>query len=139
MKYCEKYNIPLALENIGYHELLKYCFDNIDSEYLKFCFDIGHQNVFDDGFDNLKEFGDKLITLHLHSNNGEKDEHTLKKYGNIDWEDFAKRLAKINPDINLDYEILMQTRHGERAEEVLQETYKEACELEKMIQKYKNL
>ncbi len=138
LKYCEKHDIPLALENIGHFKLLKYTFDNINSPYLKFCFDIGHQNVFEPEYDNLKYFGDKLITLHLHSNNGQKDEHTLKKYGNIDWESFAKWLAKNNPNINLDYEILMNTRYGETPEEVLAETYKEACELEKMIEKYKN-
>lgn len=139
LKYCEKYDIPLALENIGHFALLKVVFDTIENKYLKFCFDIGHQNVFEKEYDCLKEFGDKLITLHLHSNNGVEDEHTLKKYGNIDWETFAKRLAKLNPNINLDYEILMHTRHCERASDVLREVYAEACELEKMIEKYKNI
>ena len=138
LKYCEKYNIPLALENIGHFETLKATFDNIKSDYLKFCFDIGHQNCFEPETDNLDYFGDKLIALHLHSNMGNCDEHTLKKYGNIDWENFAKRLAKLNPNINLDYEILMRTKHCETAEDVLKETYTEACELEKMIEKYKN-
>ena len=138
LKHCEKYKMPLALENIGFTNTLRKTFDTIKSDYLKFCFDIGHQNVYDKGYDCLKEFGDKLITLHLHSNMGQRDEHTLKKYGNIDWDNFAKRLAKINPNINLDYEILMHTRHCEKAEEVLDEVYKEACELEAMIGKYKN-
>lgn len=137
LKYCEKYNIPLALENIGWFKTLKATFENIKSDYLKFCFDIGHQNCFEPEIDNLSFFGDKLITLHLHSNMGQKDEHTLKKYGNIDWENFAKRIAKLNPNINLDYEILMHTRHCERADNVLEEVYNEACELEKMIEKYK--
>ena len=139
LKYCEKYHIPLALENIGKFKTLKATFDNIKSNYLKLCFDIGHQNCLEPEIDNLSYFGDKLIALHLHSNMGEKDEHTLNKYGNVDWDNFAKRLAKINPDINLDYEILMFTRHGEKPEEVLKEVYNQACELEKMIDKYKNI
>ena len=134
---CKKYNIPLALENIGFYELLKYCFDNIQDDNLKLCFDIGHQNCFDIRHDILDEFGDKLIALHLHSNNGEYDEHTLNKYGNIDWQNFAKKLAKLNPNINLDYEILMHTRHCESAVDVLKEVYSQACELEKMIDEYK--
>ncbi len=138
LKVCEKLGVPLALENVGYHKLLRYCFSNIKSDYLKLCFDIGHQNVFEPQYDVLEEFGDKLITLHLHSNMGEKDEHTLNKYGNVDWEAFAKRLAKLNPNINLDYEILMHTRHCESASDVLKEVYEQACELEKMIEKYKN-
>ena len=137
LAYCEKYNIPLALENIGHFKTLKATFDNIKSEYLKFCFDIGHQNCYEPEIDNLEYFGDKLIALHLHSNMGKRDEHTLNKYGNVDWENFAKRLSKLNPDINLDYEILMHTRHCEYYEEVLSEVYTQACELEQMIEKYR--
>ena len=137
LKYCEKYKIPLALENIGQFKTLKATFDNIKNDYLKFCFDIGHQNCFEPEIDNLDYFGDKLVALHLHSNMGQKDEHTLNKYGNIDWDKFAQRLAKINPNINLDYEILMHTRHGEKPKEVLQQVYEQACELEKLIEKYK--
>ena len=136
LAYCEKYSIPLAIENIGHFSIMKYVFDSIDSPLLKLCFDIGHQNVFEKNKDILSVYGDKLICLHLHSNMGEKDEHTLAKYGNIDWASFAKRIAKINPNINLDYEIFMSTRHCDSAEDVLSEVYKEACNLEKMIEKY---
>lgn len=138
LKYCEKYKIPLALENIGKFKTLKATFDNVKSDYLKFCFDIGHQNCLEPQIDNLSYFGNKLIALHLHSNMGNADEHTLNKYGNIDWDSFARRLAKINPTINLDYEIVMCTRHCEKPEDVLSEVYKQACELEKMIEKYSN-
>lgn len=137
LKYCKKYNVPLALENIGQFKTLKATFDNVKNDYLKFCFDIGHQNCLEPEIDNLSYFGDKLIALHLHSNMGKRDEHTLNKYGNVDWEAFAKRLAKLNPNINLDYEIMMCTRHCERANDVLEEVYKQACELEEMIEKYK--
>lgn len=137
LKYCQKYNTPLALENVGQFETLKATFDSIKNDYLKFCFDIGHQNCLEPEIDNLNYFGDKLIALHLHSNMGNKDEHTLNKYGNIDWENFAKRLAKLNPNINLDYEIFMHTRNCENANDVLTEVYNQACELEKMIEMYK--
>ena len=133
---CEKLDVPMALENIGNYKLLTDIFGTIKSDYLKFCFDIGHQNVFDKDKDALAAFGDKLICLHLHSNMGEEDEHTLNKYGNIDWDAFAKRLAQLNPNIVLDYEILMHTRHCEKPEEVLSEVYKQACELEEKIAKY---
>ena len=45
---------------------------------------------------------------HLHKreyNNGKKDEHTLNKYGNIDWDLLAKKLSNCN-EVNLDYELL---------------------------------
>lgn len=138
LTYCEKYNIPLAIENLLTNkEIFCYVFNNIKSEYLKFCFDIGHQNITKKDFDFLEKYFDKLICLHLHSNMGDKDSHTLNKYGNIDWNRFAKKLATLDKPINLDYEILMVKREDETEKEVAQECIKQAKQLEEMINKYK--
>ena len=137
LKVCEKFDVPLAVENIGYQHLFEQIFATIKSDYLKFCYDIGHNNYFDPDFDYLSKYGNKLIALHLHSNDGTADMHTLNKYGNVNWDAFAKKIAKINPNINLDYEILMKKSGGETENEVVEETFKQACELEKLIEKYK--
>ena len=63
--------------------------------------------------------------------------HTLNKYGCINWDKIAQKLAKAN-EVNLDYELLMNYRQNETMKEVLRETFKEAQELEEMIKKYKN-
>lgn len=135
LKIAEKYNIPLAFENLNDDECLAYIFENLKHPLVKFCYDIGHNNCFHPDKDYLALYGDKLITLHLHSNDGTYDMHTLNKYGNVNWEEFARKLAKINPNINLDYEILMLYRKNETILEVLQETIKQATALEKMILK----
>ncbi len=154
LKYCEKYNIPLALENLNKNnKLLDATYKNIKSDYLKFCYDAGHAHAFEPEIDHLTKYKDKVITLHLHDNLGpnvpiekyEKigyfktnpDMHTLNKYGNIKWNEIAKKLALLDRDINLDYEILMCYRKNETPIEVLEETYKQACKLEKLILKYK--
>ena len=133
LKYCEKYNVPLAIENIRKRECLDYVFKNINSDYLKFCFDIGHSNVFAVNDDYLKDYGNKLYCLHLHDNMGQNDDHTLNKYGNIDWEKFALCLKELNYQNNLDYEILMNVKDNETAEETLKEVLKQAKELEQLI------
>ena len=61
----------------------------------------------------------------------EEDQHTLNKYGNLDWENLAKVLAKAKQDISLDYEILNKLENN--AEEVLSTVYNQACELENLI------
>ncbi len=163
LKLCEKLNIPLALENLSNNsKCLEFMFKNINSDYLKFCWDVGHNNVFTPEIDFATIYKDKLITLHLHDNlganvtdeefeklgykniyiNGESrkynpDMHTLNKYGNIDWEDIAKKLAKIKYPLNLDYEVMMVYRKNETSQETLKQVFSQACELEKMIMKHK--
>ncbi len=137
LKVCHKQNIPLAIENlIDLHPFFE-CFKNIDDDYLKFCWDVGHSNCFAKNLDFVRDMKDKLITLHLHDNNGKEDQHTLNKYGTINWDEIAKILASLDHEINLDYEILMKYRQNETPEEVVKETYRQACELEKLILKYK--
>lgn len=63
--------------------------------------------------------------------------HTLNKYGNIDWDIIAEKLSKINPNINLDYEVMMCYRKKETSTEVLKSVYIQACELEQKIKKCK--
>ena len=129
----------LAVENINYQKPFIDIFDNIDHLYLKFCYDSGHNNCFDPDFDYLEKYGDKLICLHLHDNNGIQDQHTLNKFGTIDWNKIAKKLAKLNLDnISLDYEILMYGGIKVSEDECLKETFKQAVELEYLVNKYKS-
>ena len=138
LKYAKTFNTPLAIENIDHNKCFFDIFERIDNPYLKFCYDIGHSNVWNKDVDFLEKYGDKLICLHLHDNCGNHDDHTLNKYGTIDWEKFAQKIAKINPEINLDYELLLCTKpDNETAESVVYEVYKQGKELEKFIEKYK--
>lgn len=154
LKYSSKYNIPLALENLNNNsKLLDKIFKTIKNDYLKFCWDVGHNHAFAPEIDFYSLYKNKLIALHLHDNLGKDvspevyekigyksnspDMHTLNKYGSIDWDDIALKLSKLKNSINLDYEVLMCYRKNETAKEVLQEVYKQACELEKLIVKYK--
>ena len=139
LNICEKVNVPLAIENINDKNAFIETFENVKSDYLKFCYDAGHGNVFDKDFDYLTKYLDKLICLHLHSNSGKSDQHTLNKYGNVNWNKIARTLAKCPNDFNLDYEIIMCYRQNETEDEVLKETIKQANELEKMIEKNKKI
>ena len=55
------------------------------------------------------------------------------------WDKLAKQLAQINYSGNLDYETLMVVKGDENLVEVAKEVYKQACELESMIKKYKKV
>ena len=136
LKVCEKLDVPIALENLDANkELLMKIFDNYSSKYFKFCYDSGHNNCFDPEFDWLSKYADRLIALHLHDNMGDKDSHTINKYGNIDWDKIAMKLSKCN-NVNLDYEILMYKRSEETAEEIARICFQQAVELENKIKFY---
>ncbi|MBO5394983.1 MAG: sugar phosphate isomerase/epimerase [Clostridia bacterium] len=136
LKVCEKYDMPLAIENLLSSAIFNDVFQNIQHPYLKFCYDSGHDNCDKCDFDYFKLYGDKLITLHLHDNDGTSDQHTLNCVGSIDWKRVAKNIKKYNPTINLDYEIIyLKNAQHFTEEEVLDEVKKQADELEKMIEK----
>lgn len=140
LKVCKEYNIPLAVENINDDKTFFATFKEIDDPYLKFCYDSGHNHTF---YPNTDYFADeklvsKLIALHLHDNLGMGDIHTLNKYGSIDWDKVAKNLAKVNNDISLDYELLFKEKPAETPEEIIKIAFEQACELERLIEKYKN-
>ena len=139
LKICTKLNVDLAIENLcNNYEVFEKVFKNINHRNLKFCYDAGHHNIWMKEIDFLEKYGDKLIALHLHSNKGTYDNHTLSKYGNIDWDKIAEKLAKL-PRVNLDYELLMVYKPKNiTAERVLEECMKEAKFLQDRIAYYRN-
>lgn len=139
LKYCEKIDVPIAIENVEDVKIFSSTFDNIEHPYLKFCCDVGHQNIFDDKFNYLEKYKDKLVALHLHDNNGIDDQHTLNKYGTIDWKKIASYLKDF-PNIVLDYELLMKYNPENLDEKtILPEAKKQADELEALIEKQRKI
>lgn len=130
---CEKLNVPLAIENIDCQKLFLEVFEKISSHMLKFCYDSGHNHVYDPDFNYLTKFSDKLIALHLHDNDGTADQHTLNKFGNINWKAIAKKL-KGHEDISLDYEILYRAKNNLTEKDVLAIVKNQADELERLIE-----
>lgn len=92
---AERLNVNIAVENMSHPEYLDYFFRNIHSERLGFCFDSGHCNVFAPEHDLLTQYGDKLMALHLHDNDGVDDWHSLPFSGNINWNEIAGKLSRI--------------------------------------------
>lgn len=133
---CEKYDLPIAIENLESERLFRDIFSNIEHKYMGLCYDVGHNHCFSPNFDVLGEYGDKLLTLHLHDNMGKHDDHTLNLFGDINWDEVARKLARCK-ECNLDYELLMPDTHGLTEEECLDLCFKQGKELEFLIDKYR--
>lgn len=138
---AEQKGINIALENLRKPEYLRYVFDNINSERLKFCFDSGHQNCRTPNEDFLSQYGNKLVALHLHDNEGlihlegPEDQHRLPFDGTIDWHKIMRNLKQIGYQgsvaleiTNLGYEHLIDNPF-----EFLQLAFDRAKKLQQMI------
>lgn len=103
LEFCEKIGVQLAIENMLPGKVgervsdVQNLISVFDSEYIGICFDTSHANVVShDAPNEIKGCSDKLLTIHVSDNNGEKDQHYLPFNGNIDWRSFWRELNNLN-------------------------------------------
>lgn len=107
LNYCEQKKIVLCLENLRSLSHLSYVFSNLQSPFLKFCFDSGHANYMTHNAMSFPwdEYGKYLYCLHLNDNDGTKDTHSIPFTGNIDWIKISKEIYSLNANCNLTLEV----------------------------------
>jgi len=133
---AEKNNVNIALENVYRPEYIDSLFKNIKSDRLKYCYDSGHENCFTPGYDFLAKYGDKLAALHLHDNDGARDEHLLPFMGNVKWERIMAHLKRLGYKGPLAFEIDSQyidVTKEYTASEYLAEAFKRGSKLLNLI------
>ncbi len=89
---AEDNGVILAFENLRIVSYLDAMLSSTNSPNAKFCFDIGHENIYNGGKGVLEKYEDRLAALHIHDNHGTSDEHLLPFDGGIDWNTAASRL-----------------------------------------------
>lgn len=86
LKFAESAKVILAVENIRSNDYVDIVFEQFDSEYLRFCYDSGHDFIWSNSpAEILKRWGHKLTATHLHDNMSSNDDHMLPLTGKIDW------------------------------------------------------
>ncbi len=126
---CEIYDMNLCIENLFSYDEIPYVFKNIKHPNLKICLDIGHQNFLTPEFQIIEEYGEHVAVLHVHDNDGVHDLHDIPFTGTIDWERFAKGLAKY-PDIVLSVE---NKSKNPDVKDQLEKIYKSLEKLDKLV------
>ena len=92
---AERTGVNIAIENQGNADYIGYVFEHVQSERLRFCFDSGHERFYSPDVDLLSLYGDRLIALHLHDNDGHEDAHALPFTGSVHWPRIASALERI--------------------------------------------
>ncbi|MDD3107005.1 MAG: sugar phosphate isomerase/epimerase [Bacilli bacterium] len=119
LKMCEEYHINLALENLRRLDYIDFLFEKYPSTYLKFCFDSGHANAFTNNIAAFPwhKYQDKLYCLHLHDNNGLRDQHLPPFDGNINWKMLMHDLKKCSYQGPLTAEVVHRSYQNMTEEE----------------------
>ena len=98
--------VTLAVENttseMGDPAYLRAFVDETRLTGLRFNFDIGHAHLADGPAEerlekSLRPMRDLTISMHLHDNHGEKDEHLAPYEGNIEWSTAIPLLKSASP------------------------------------------
>ena len=98
--------VVVCLENTPYRDFpLSRCEEiqklirDVNSPYLKMCFDIGHAAILGDPIsDTLRTLGGDVKIITIHDNDGENDSHLPPYEGYIDWSDLAEGLFDVGFD-----------------------------------------
>jgi sugar phosphate isomerase/epimerase len=87
--------VRIALENSGKDnfDTLEHVFALYGPDFVGLCYDSGHGNVAGNGLDRLERVRDRLLSVHLHDNDGTGDQHKLVGDGTVDWPRLARLIA----------------------------------------------
>ena len=135
--YAQKHNVKIALENYSNenHKEIKKLFSEYDSNFLGLCYDSGHGNI-GNGLKILEELKDRLISIHLHDNDGKTDQHKLIFSGTIDWNKLAKILVKSSYKKCINLEVRMRIKNIQKESVFLARAYATGLEFSKLIKDY---
>jgi sugar phosphate isomerase/epimerase len=93
-----EYGIAVAVENMPNIPIMlgrtaEQLADIVDGTELGICFDRGHANTTGQTDAMIDTFGKRIINIHIHDNNGDKDDHMTIGDGGIDFEKVLRRLG----------------------------------------------
>jgi sugar phosphate isomerase/epimerase len=102
LPYARDRGVRIAVENGEDNwETIRGLFGSYGPDVLGLCYDCGHGNLVRPGIqsagsalDNLDGVKDRLLVLHLHDNDGERDQHRVPYTGTVDWPRLSRIIAE---------------------------------------------
>ena len=107
LKTAEEYDVTICLENmpmtkfsIATPEKILEFVRLMNSDHFKICLDTGHVAVFKNLSigEEVRRLGKYIATLHVHDNDGTRDQHLFPCFGKLDWKEFVTALREVGFD-----------------------------------------
>ena len=129
--FATERGVRIAIEN-GKLPAVESVFREYGPDYVGLCYDSGHGNLGYMDLDSLETYKDRLLSIHLHDNDGAGDQHRLMFTGTVDWE----RLAGIIAASSYSKCISMEVGRSEDDEEMafLKQAYADGVKFTAMVQ-----
>jgi sugar phosphate isomerase/epimerase len=92
---ARRLGVRIALENLGGGSLARAeaLLGRFGPDYLGVCCDTGHANLLPGTMDWLEGVKDRVISIHVHDNDGAGDDHRIPFTGTVSWERVARLVA----------------------------------------------
>ena len=127
---CESPSRTAARDDLsGIREL----FSAYGKDFLGLCYDSGHGNIGGKGIEHLASVKDRLISVHLHDNNGENDEHKPIFSATVDWPRLARIMAESSYDKCVSMESSMRNAGTEDEKVFLDLSFETGTRFARMI------
>jgi len=126
------HDVQIALEN-GRFPMIRRVLEEYDPSYLGLCYDCGHGNMDEKGLDELDSLKDRLISVHLHDNDGTSDQHKLPFTGTVDWNRLARILASSSYKKPMSFEVSMRNSGIQDESLFLKEAFDAARRFSSMV------
>lgn len=142
---AENYNTSVVIENIfnmwnskretvdsfgvSIEDILN-LISGINKDNFGVCLDTGHANCAKINPANfVKQINKSIKVLHVHDNDGTRDQHVAPFVGNINWDEFVQSLYDINFDnvFSLEIHNYVQRMPNELIDDAVELSYKIAC------------
>ncbi|MCK5803121.1 MAG: sugar phosphate isomerase/epimerase [Lentisphaeria bacterium] len=129
--------VRVAFENMSHDNfpLLREVAARFSADRVGICYDAGHGNIGDnDGLGDLESLKDRLISVHLHDNDGTGDQHLPLFDGTIDWPRLARIIASSSYSKPPNLESAIRASAYEDEREFLRHAYEGAQRFAKMLE-----
>jgi len=131
--YTKSRKIKIAIENTMNFPVVDKILSDYNSDFLGLCYDSGHGNIEENSYVWLNKLKDRLISIHIHDNDGKKDLHQIPFTGTVEWDRVSNLISKSSYKKCVNLEVSMRNMEIEDEEKFLAQSFRAAEKLSDMI------
>lgn len=135
-----QHGVRIAIENLvpDNFPTIERLLSEFSPEFLGHCHDSGHGNMTGLGLEGLDRCKDRLISLHLHDNNGKGDLHQPLFQGSVDWEALAYLIAASSYEKMVSMEVIINNSGIDDEQKFLAQVFEDGKRFTEMIEKLRS-